>query len=123
MPKLKGTILIVDDNREWRRILREILREAGYLTLEAESGTEALELARSTSANLVFADLNMPGLSGLETAERLRALEGFESVPIILLTEENFEGDCEDPPAPYINGYLRKKDALDKLVECVESHI
>lgn len=116
-------ILIVDDTDHWRERLAEILRNAGYLTIEAESGESALQLMQSASCDLILMDLLMPQLNGIETACRLRACPGCESVPIILLTNTELNGDCTDPPAPYVDGYIDKKDVFDSLLECMRLHL
>ncbi|MBA3763604.1 MAG: response regulator, partial [Chthoniobacterales bacterium] len=103
-------ILIVDDTEVWRRLSFNLLSEAGYRVVEAESGERAIEVARSHSQlDLVVMDFGMPKLNGIDTARLLRAISGYETVPIILLTAEEFPGDCEHPPAPFVDGYVDKK--------------
>ena len=116
-------ILVVDDTDSWRQLSNEILSRAGYQVTEAESGKIALQLARASPPDLILTDLDMPDLNGIETARCLRALSGCDSVPIILLTTEEMDGDCDDPPAPYINGYIDKKYTAAKLLDCVEQHL
>lgn len=116
-------ILVADDSAVWRRLIQEILSSAGYRVTLADSGEKAIEAAQITPHEMIFLDLNMPGLSGLDTTRKMRQLPGLQSVPIILLTDEDLAGDCEDPPAPDVDGYLQKRDALDQLVDCVKSHL
>jgi CheY-like chemotaxis protein len=121
--KMAGRILVADDNEVWRGLLRDILLAAGYEVSLADSGERAIELAQTMPHAMILVDLNMPGLSGLDTTRRLREIPGMEAVPIVLLTDEKFAGDCEDPPTSLVNGYMQKKDALDQLVDCVKSHL
>jgi response regulator NasT len=65
-------ILIADDDRVVLFTLAEGLREAGFDVLEARDGLQALELCRSETPDLALLDIRMPGLSGLELAQRLR---------------------------------------------------
>lgn len=116
-------ILVADDSETWRRLLKEILSAAGYQVTLTDSGEKAIEAARLAPHEMIFLDLNMPGLSGLDTTRLLRELPDLQSVPIVLLTDEPLAGDCKDPPAPHVNGYLQKKAALDQLVDCVKSHL
>ena len=117
-------ILIVDDTDVWRRLSFNLLSEAGYRVLEAESGERAIEMARSVSQlDLVVMDFGMPKLNGIDTARLLRAISGYETVPIILLTAEDFPGDCDHPPAPFVDGYVDKKHVSGQLLDCVKLHL
>ena len=117
-------IMVVDDAAVWRRLSFNLLSEAGYRVIEADSGESAIELARSRSPlDLVIMDFGMPRLNGIDTAQRLRLISGYESVPIILLTAEEFPGDCDHPPAPFVDGYVDKKHVSGQLLDCVKLHL
>jgi CheY-like chemotaxis protein len=83
-------LLVADDEPDIRLMLRTVLRAQGWKVEEASSGQEALERCRAGAFDAVVLDQKMPGLSGAETAQQLRA-EGYGR-PIILysayLTEE-----------------------------------
>jgi two-component system KDP operon response regulator KdpE len=85
-----ATILIVDDEPQIRRVLRTTLTSHGYVVMEAKSGDEALEQIRKEPADLILLDVNMPGISGLDTCREIRS-QG--DVPIIMLTVRNTERD------------------------------
>jgi two-component system chemotaxis response regulator CheY len=117
-------IMVVDDAEIWRQLSFTLLSEAGYRVVEADSGERAIELAHSLSPlDLVVMDFGMPKLNGIDTAKHLRAISGYESVPIILLTAEEFPGDCDHPPAPFVDGYVDKKHVSGQLVDCVKLHL
>lgn len=117
-------IMVVDDTAVWRRLSFNLLSEAGYRVIEADSGERAIELASSlTPLDLVIMDFGMPRLNGIDTAQRLRSISGYESVPIILLTAEEFPGDCDHPPAPFVDGYVDKKHVSGQLLDCVKLHL
>jgi len=117
-------ILVVDDAAVWRRLSFNLLSEAGYRVIEADSGERAIELASSlTPLDLVIMDFGMPRLNGIDTAQRLRTISGYESVPIILLTAEEFPGACDHPPAPFVDGYVDKKHVSGQLLDCVKLHL
>jgi signal transduction histidine kinase len=79
-----GRVLVVDDNEEVGAFAETLLRELGHGVVRAKGGAEALSLARGTRFDVVFTDVVMPGMSGLELAERLkRVLPG---VPVVLTT-------------------------------------
>jgi CheY-like chemotaxis protein len=116
-------ILIVDDSDIWRRLAKDILRGNGYRLFEAESGEQALDLARDTPLDLVVMDYRMSQLNGLDASQRLREISGYEQVPIILVTSEDFPGSCENTPAPYVTGYIDKKQLIQELGDCVKFHL
>ncbi|MGH9901074.1 MAG: response regulator [Pyrinomonadaceae bacterium] len=120
---MSSFILVADDSKQWRELLSKILSGASYQVVEAESGERAVEVARAASPDLVLLDLNMPHLSGLDTAGRLRAIPGLELVPILLLSDDELDGDCDSAPAPNIDGYVRKKDIPDRLLDCISLHL
>lgn len=82
-------ILIVDDSSTTRRILCNVLREAGYGEfLEAADGEAALGILESEQPDVVLLDWNMPRLNGLETLKRIRAAEATKDLPVIMVTTE-----------------------------------
>lgn len=85
-----ATILIIDDEPQIRRTMRTTLASHGYTVVEALSGEEALEKLREERCDLILLDVNLPGVSGLETCREIR--RGSE-VPIIMLTVRNSERD------------------------------
>lgn len=83
-------MLVVDDDEQIRALLRLYLERDGHRVLEAETGPEALELARSQPADLVLLDVMLPGLDGLEVCRRLRDQS---DTPIVLLTARSGDSD------------------------------
>jgi CheY-like chemotaxis protein len=79
-------VLVVDDQDLVREALVELLALEGYEVLTATSGTQALELAERGLPRAVLLDMNMPGLSGLETARRLRARHSHTDMALVLLS-------------------------------------
>ncbi|HLL13820.1 MAG TPA: response regulator [Pyrinomonadaceae bacterium] len=116
-------ILIVDDSDIWRRLTRDILKKNPYRLLEADSGEQALEVARETPVDLVIMDYRMRHLNGLDASRQLREIPGCERVPVILITSEKFPGDCQETPAPYVDGYVDKKHLIHELDDCVKYHL
>jgi two-component system KDP operon response regulator KdpE len=83
-------ILIVDDEPQIRRVMLTTLTSQGYTVIEAKTGEDALEKLRVERADLIILDVNMPGISGLETCREIRCTS---DVPIIMLTVRNAEKD------------------------------
>ncbi len=85
-------ILIVDDSSTMRKIVSRNLRQAGVKTTsvtEASDGVEAWSLLESEPFDLVFSDVNMPNMTGLELLDKIRAEEGLKSIPVIMVTTES----------------------------------
>lgn len=83
-------ILIIDDSNLARRMLRNILEPEGHEILEAADGLSGLERFSLEKPDLVFLDLSMPGLSGLEVLEKLRRMDTGARVLIATADVQNF---------------------------------
>jgi two-component system phosphate regulon response regulator PhoB len=88
-----ATVLIVDDEPDLRALLDFNLRQAGYHTVQAATGAEALERAHRDSPDLVLLDINLPDVSGTEVCRRLKASAETAQIPIIMLTARGGEID------------------------------
>jgi two-component system chemotaxis response regulator CheY len=86
---MSGVILAVDDSASMRQMVRFTLEGAGYKVIQANDGVEALELARTSGADLVLTDVNMPRMDGLTLVRELRALDSYKYVPMLVLTTES----------------------------------
>lgn len=77
-------VLIADDDRDLRGIVRDVLQEEGFLTVEADDGANAIELFRKEIPDAVLIDLKMPKKDGIETMKELQKID--DGVPVIILT-------------------------------------
>jgi CheY-like chemotaxis protein len=82
----KKTILIVDDNKVSLMMVDTILSEAGYFTIRAANGNDALLLARNEHPDLIILDIAMPGLDGIDVALVLKNDQQTRKIPIIFLS-------------------------------------
>jgi two-component system NtrC family response regulator len=78
------TILIVDDEKNYRVVLEALLAPEGYEVLTAGSGREALKLVREADVDLIITDMKMPGMSGMELMEEAKKIE--PDLPVIMMT-------------------------------------
>jgi two-component system KDP operon response regulator KdpE len=85
-----GVILVVDDDPQIRRVMKVTLTGQGYEVDDAKTGEEALETLRKAHFDLVLLDMNMPGMTGLETCRLIRAQS---EIAIIMLTVRDSESD------------------------------
>jgi len=79
-------ILVVDDERPVREVVTLFLARAGYETVGAADGREALELAEKETPGLIVLDMRMPGLHGIDTCRELRSRQQTRRTPILVLT-------------------------------------
>ncbi|MBV8124505.1 MAG: response regulator [Burkholderiaceae bacterium] len=85
------TIMVVDDSASLRQVVCIALRGAGYDTLEAVDGKDALNKISSKKINLVICDVNMPNMDGISFVKAMKALPAFRFMPVIMLTTESAE--------------------------------
>lgn len=80
------TILVVEDYDDVRQMLKVLLESEEFRVLEAASGAEALEVVKRKRPDVILMDLALPGFDGLEAIRRIRAIDGFQNTPIVVLT-------------------------------------
>jgi len=108
-----GHVLIVDDEPQMRRVLRTTLVSQGYEVSDARTGEDALNLLRSEKFDLVLLDVNMPGISGVQTCRDIRL---GSDLPIIMLTVRGAERDKVQALDAGADGYLTKPFGTSELV-------
>lgn len=114
-------ILWTDDEIDLLKPYILFLQEKGYEVSTANSGEEALELVASASFDLIFLDENMPGLSGLETLERIKNL--LPSVPVIMITKSEEEDIMDEAIGRKIADYLIKPVNPKQILMTIKKHI
>ena len=86
----KKRILIVEDNADCRELLRLIItRQLGCEVVEAATGLAAVDQASATHPDLILMDLGLPGMSGVEAPERIKANPAIKDIPIVINTAFN----------------------------------
>ncbi len=86
-------ILIVEDQEDNRRIMRDLFTSAGYETIEAVSGEEGVAMAKTHRPGLILMDIQLPGLDGYEATRRIKADPTLHQIPIIAVTSYALSGD------------------------------
>lgn len=109
-------ILVVDDEADIVALVAYHLARAGYRVTTASSGTEALSLARSDRPSLIVLDLMLPGISGYEVLERLRADDNTRQVAVLMLTARRDEQDRIRGLTLGADDYLTKPFSPHELV-------
>jgi two-component system KDP operon response regulator KdpE len=114
-----GRLLIVDDEAALRRALRTSLSATGFSIAEAADGEEALSALRRAPVDLVLLDINMPGISGLETCRRIRT--SFAQVGIVMVTVRESEEDKVEALEAGADDFVTKPYRLRELVARVRA--
>jgi len=113
---MQSKVLVVDDDRFMRRVLTDLLEESGFVTVEAENGQQAIDIALEEDPDAIIMDLVMPVLDGARACQRLRQVNRFRNTPILMLTSR---ADLQGEVNPFQVGaddYLSKPfDTLDLL--------
>lgn len=115
-----ANILVVDDEPQIRRVLRSTLTFRGYSITEANSGEEAIEAARKSKPDLILLDVNLPGMSGIETCREIRS---WSAVPIIILTVRNAERDKVIALDAGADDYVTKPFGIEELLARVRASL
>lgn len=101
--------LVVDDFSTMRRIVCNLLKEAGFgNTDEAEDGVAALVKLRSSKFDFVVSDINMPNMNGFELLKQIRADENLKSLPVLMVTAEAKKEDIVLAAQSGATGYIVK---------------
>jgi two-component system KDP operon response regulator KdpE len=115
-----ASILVVDDEPQIRRVLRTTLTFRGYEISEAASGEDALEMARKVKPDLILLDVNLPGISGIETCKEIRR---WSETPIIMLTVRNTERDKVVALDAGADDYVTKPFGIEELLARVRASL
>lgn len=108
-----GLILVVDDEVSIRRALHTTLHKLGFQTVEAARGEEALSLVRTNPFDAVLLDINMPGMTGVDTCKAMRSL--YPRIPILMLTVRDSEDDKVEALDAGADDYITKPFQLREL--------
>lgn len=114
-------VLLVDDEVAIRRALRTPLNELGFQTVEASRGEEALHLFRIESFDVVLLDLQMPGIGGMKTLARLRALA--PRLPILILTVQDSEEQKVEALECGADDYITKPFSIRECIARIRSAV
>jgi len=115
-----ANILVVDDEPQIRRVLRSTLSFRGYTISEVSSGEEAVELTSKFKPDLILLDVNLPGMSGIETCREIRRSS---DAPIIMLTVRNSERDKVVALDAGADDYVTKPFGIEELLARIRASL
>jgi two-component system cell cycle response regulator DivK len=116
-------ILVVEDQEDNRRILRDLFGSAGFDLIEAESGEEALAAVEARRPDLILMDIQLPVMDGYEAARRIRATPELAAIPIIAVTSYALAGDEAKALAAGCNAYVTKPFSPRALLAKVREYL
>ncbi len=113
-------ILVVDDMKSMRSLIRTVLHELGLMDVEdAEDGQAALNILRHSKFDLMISDWNMPRVDGLMLLKAVRADEATKTMPVIMLTAESTREQVLEMVALNVSGYIKKPFKPEDLITAV----
>lgn len=116
-------VLIVEDNVEMRKFLRQVLGHHGYELLEASDGVEGVQITRQERPDLILMDISLPQLDGLEATRQIKEDPELPQIPVIAVTAHARSSDEQRAREAGCDGYLSKPYSLRSLVDLVQSFL
>jgi two-component system CheB/CheR fusion protein len=113
-------VLVVDDAPDVTEMIALMMSYAGYRVATAFSATEALDAARTQRFDAIISDIGMPGMSGYQLAEALRALPAYRSTPLIAVTGFTMYEDRERARSAGFDDFLHKPISPSALIDAVK---
>ncbi len=120
---LRKTVLIVEDNELNMKLFNDLLDAHGYATLQARSGTEALNVAREHTPSLILMDIQLPEVSGLEVMKWLKDDDRLRAIPVIAVTAFAMKGDEERIRQGGCEAYISKPISIGPFIDAVRRFI
>ena len=112
-------ILIVEDNPKNLKLVRDTLQVKGYQTIETETGEEGVRLAQERHPALVLMDIQLPGISGIEALQQLRADPVTRPIPVVAVTASVMAQERQKVMAAGFDGFQGKPISVRELLDTI----
>ena len=116
-------VLVVEDQADNRRIVRDLLTRSGYEIVEVTTGEEGVTLAETQRPDLILMDIQLPVIDGYEAARRIKANPELHHIPIIAVTSYALSGDDVKAFAAGCNDYVAKPFSPRALLAKVREYL
>ena len=116
-------ILVIEDQEDNRRILRDLLSSVGYELIEAENGEDGVAAAAAARPDLILMDIQLPLLDGYEATRRIKAQSALSAIPIIAVTSYALSGDEDKARAAGCEGYVTKPFSSRELLAKIREYL
>ncbi len=117
------TILVVEDNEMNLELVTDILKAEGYTVIQAQSGSEALEMAKTERPDLILMDIQLPEMDGLEVTRLLKKDDSTKNIIVIALTAHAMRGDEAKARDAGCSGYIAKPINTREFVKVIEGYL
>lgn len=118
----QGHILVVDDNIINQEAMMTILKKRGFLCDSAISGSEAIEMVKKNTYDMIMMDIQMPEMNGYEASKIIREISD-KHIPIIVVTANAFLSDYDKKMSSYIDDVIYKPLNMDTLEKIIVKHL
>ena len=112
-------ILLVEDNDNNRLLIRDVLQASGYHVIEAETAEDGVRMAAEQRPALVLMDIQLPGMSGIEALQRLRADPVTRAIPVVAVTASAMTQDRRQIMAAGFDGYQSKPISVKSFLQTI----
>ena len=116
-------ILVIEDQEDNRRIVRDLLTSVGYAMIEAGTGEEGVTLAEAHRPDLILMDIQLPGMDGYEVTRRIKANPALAAIPIIAVTSYALSGDEDKAKAAGCDAYIAKPYSPRQLLAKIREYL
>ena len=117
------SILVVEDQEDNRRILRDLLSSRGYDIIEVTDGLAGVEAAKREQPDLILMDIQLPGIDGYEATRRIKDEPDLAGITIIAVTSYALSGDEQKALEAGCDDYVAKPFSPRKLLAKIEEHL
>jgi two-component system cell cycle response regulator DivK len=112
-------ILVVEDNDNNRLLIRDVLQASGYRVIESETAEDGVRMAAEQRPALVLMDIQLPGMSGIEALQRLRADPVTRAIPVVAVTASAMTQDRRQIMAAGFDGYQSKPISVKGFLQTI----
>ena len=116
-------ILVVEDQDDNRKIMRDLLQAAGFEVLEALTAEDGVAMAQSEQPDLILMDIRLPGFDGFEATRRIKASPDFGDIPVIAVTSHAMSDDNKRAIEAGCDSYFSKPVSPRKLLEKIREYL
>jgi two-component system cell cycle response regulator DivK len=120
---MKQTILVIEDQEDNRRILRDLLTSIGYEVIEAVNGVEGVSAAKTYRPDLILMDIQLPGIDGYEATRQIKANPDLQKIPIIVVTSYALSGDDVKAFEAGCDAYVSKPFSPRELLAKIHEYL
>ena len=117
---MSKVILIIEDQEDNRKIMRDLLTSVKYEIIEAVSGQEGVRLAETHRPDLILMDIQLPDFDGYEATKRIKSIPALSSIPVVAVTSYALSGDDKKAFEAGCDAYVSKPFSPRALLKKIQ---